>query len=114
MENNSKRIYLSLPISGYDIAERRATALAKKEELEKSGWSVVNPLENGLPVDAGTRTHMKRDIELLLTCDAIYLMGRWNHSAGCQTEFLVATAIGLEFFFEEVNITNMGGSVSFV
>ncbi len=101
MEKYSKRIYLSLPISGYDIEERRATALKKKKELEAAGFTVILPLENGLPVDAGTYAHMKRDFELLLTCDAIYMMERWCHSKGCKVEFDLATAIGLDVYFEE-------------
>lgn len=70
MEKNSKKIYLSGPISGYDIGERRKMFRKKKVELEKQGWKVCNPMENGLPADAGTNAHMKRDFELLLTCDA--------------------------------------------
>jgi len=101
MENYSKKIYLSAPISGYDIEERRETFRKKKEELEGLGWEVVSPMENGLPVDAGTHAHMKRDIELLLSCDAIYMMSRFVHSKGCKVEFDVATAIGLDVYFEE-------------
>ena len=96
-----KRIYLSLPISGCDIDERRNTAAEKQLELEKMGFVVENPLENGLPADAGTFAHMRRDIEMLLGCDAIYMMSRCFHSAGCTTEFHVATAIGLEVYFED-------------
>ncbi len=97
----TKRIYLSLPISGYDIEERRDTADRKQRELEAFGYDVINPMHNGLPADAGTHQHMKRDFEMLLQCDAIYLMERWLHSKGCQVEFEVATAIGLEVYFEE-------------
>lgn len=100
-EKQNKRIYLSMPISGYDIDERRATALRKKHELEALGFVVTNPLENGLPVNAGTYAHMKRDFQLLLECDAILMMERWLHSAGCKVEFDVATAIGLDVFFED-------------
>lgn len=93
-----KRIYLSLPVSNYDLDERRATAGQKKRELEALGFEVITPFDNGLPADAGTHAHMRRDIELLLSCDAIYMMERWLHSAGCKCEFDVATAIGLEVY----------------
>lgn len=97
-EERRKKIYLSLPISGYDLNERRSAAEKKRRELEALGFEVVNPLDNGLSADAGTHAHMRRDIELLLSCDAIYMMERWLHSAGCKCEFDVATAIGLEVY----------------
>lgn len=99
-EEKKKKIYLSLPISGYDLEERRETARRAEERLSAE-WEVVSPLKNGLPADAGTHAHMRRDIELLLGCDAIYLMKRFTHSAGCMTEFHIATAIGLKVCFEE-------------
>ena len=108
-----KRIYLSLPISGYDIAERKETARKKALELGKE-WEVLNPMDNGLPDDASTNAHMKRDLEMLLGCDAIYLMSRFTHSAGCMTEFHVATAIGLKVFFEECHSLDSDVSVKFI
>ena len=68
---------------------------------------MINPLKNGLPVSADTHAHMKRDFELLLMCDAIYMLERWTHSKGCKVEFDVATAIGLEVYFEETGGINV-------
>ena len=96
-----KRIYISGPISGHDIDVRRKSFKEIQEHLEAQGYEVVNPMENGLPAEATPREHMKRDIELLMTCDFIYMMRRWTHSKGCKVEFDVATAIGLPVFFEE-------------
>ena len=39
-----KTIYISLPITGYDIEERRATARHQREKLMAQGWCVVDPL----------------------------------------------------------------------
>ena len=100
-----KKIYLSLPISGYDLDERRETALSMEVRLRGAGYDVFNPMENGLPPTATTNEHMKRDLEALLTCDAIFLMRGWNRSAGCKCELDVAVAIGIDVMFEEqVNI----------
>ena len=60
-------------------------------------------MENGLPDEATTHEHMKRDIELLMTCDMIFMMRGWTHSKGCQVEFEVATAIGQLVLFEEAS-----------
>lgn len=100
-EQSKKKIYLSGPISGYDIDERKEAFSRKQAEFEGLGFAVANPMDNGLPPDAGTHAHMKRDIEMLLDCDAIYMMSQCFHSAGCKCEFEVATAIGLDVFFEE-------------
>lgn len=100
------RIYISGPISGHDIEERRQAFKEVKLMLEAQGWTVFNPKENGLPEDSPTKRHMLRDLSVLTNEDipfkAIYMMKGWNHSAGCWTEFQVATAIGLEIIFEQV------------
>lgn len=95
-----RRCYISGPISGKDLDERRKTFKAAQVMLEAAGYDVVNPMENGLPDGTATAQHMKRDIQLLTECDAIFMMNKWNHSQGCYTEFMVATAIGCEVIFE--------------
>ena len=95
------RIYISGPISGHNIEERRKAFKEIQKHLEAQDYEPVNPMKNGLPAEATTHEHMKRDIELLMTCDYIYMMRRWTHSKGCKVEFDVATAIGLPVFFEE-------------
>lgn len=106
MKKKKCKVYISLPISGYDISERRNTAKAMENKLRKLGYDVFNPLENGLPTYASTNQHMKADIKALLGCDAVIFMQGFNHSAGCHTELTVAMAIGLEVWFEEIeNVT---------
>ena len=96
-----KKIYISGPISGYNLEERRNSFKIVQEHLKAQDYETVNPMENGLPAEATIHDHMKRDIELLLTCDMIYMMRHWTHSKGCKVEFDVATAIGLPVLFEE-------------
>lgn len=100
-----KRIYLSGPISGHELAERRHSFKEVQLALEACGYTVFNPLENGLPAEATTHEHMHRDLSVLTTEEipfyAIYMMKGWLHSAGCKLEFDVATAIGLKVIFEE-------------
>ena len=93
-------MYLSAPISGYDIDERRETFERVENELKKLGYKVLSPMKNGLSQDEPTSRHMKRDIILLLQADAIFLMTGWNRSAGCLTELNVAMACGLDVWFE--------------
>lgn len=95
-----KVVYMSAPISGYDINERRETFERMENELKKLGYKVLSPMKNGLSQDEPTSRHMKRDIILLLQSDVIFLMTGWNRSAGCLTELNVATACGLDVWFE--------------
>lgn len=101
-----EKIYISGPISGTDIEETRKKFKIVQTLLEEGGFTVFNPMENGLPADATTNEHMHRDLAELTKegpdkCDAIYMMRRWTHSKGCKVEFDVATAIGLDVYFEE-------------
>lgn len=108
-----KKIYLSGAISGHAIEERRAVFQRAEYEMICRGFEPVNPMKNGLPVESSTHEHMRRDFELLLQCDAIYMMSRWTHSAGCKVEFDVATAIGLDVYFEDAESVGLGCLVKF-
>lgn len=90
------KVYLSGPISGYELRERRAFFDAAQEALEKCGAHVFNPMRNGLPADATTQEHMRADFRMLCECDAIVMLPKWNHSAGCINEFNVAISMGCQ------------------
>ena len=96
-----ERIYISGPITGYDIHERRSKFETVQHYLEHlCSWKTFNPLKNGLPADAHRSEHMREDMKQLLKCTAIYMLEGWEQSAGCQLEFNTATQIGLSIFFE--------------
>ena len=97
-----KKVYLSLPISGYDLTERIETALKMELNLQARGYDVFNPLDNGLPHEAPTYEHMKADIKALLDCDIVLFMSGFNRSAGCHTELAVAMAVGMEIWFQDL------------
>ena len=97
--NSMSKVYLSGPISGYDYSERKQTFYRIQQKLEKMGHEVFNPMFNGLPEDASTQEHMKVDFRMLLQCDTIFMLPKWNHSAGCLLELNVATSIGCEVRF---------------
>lgn len=97
-----EKVYISGPISGHNQEKCRQLFGIASVLLEGLGFVPVNPMENGLPFDADTHDHMRRDFNLLLSCDAIFMMKGWLHSAGCKLEFDMATAIGLPVYFEEV------------
>lgn len=89
------KCYISLPITGYDLAERRETAARIEAMLQSHGYETANPLNKGLPDDAPYHEHMRQDLKLLLDCDVIYLAKGWEHSEGCRFESYVAGICGI-------------------
>ena len=80
-----------------DVKVRFADA---KSFLDEIGFEAVNPLEKGLPDDAPWEQHMVKDIELLLSCDAIYMMDNWMDSTGAGIEYDIAMRTGKDIWFE--------------
>ena len=68
------KIYISGKITGLPLQEVKERFASAQALLEEIGFETVNPLEKGLPESATWKQHMVKDIELLLQCDAIYLM----------------------------------------
>lgn len=104
-----KRIYISLPLTGYDLAERRKLAAGVARVLEALGAEAVNPLENGLPEDAAWLEHMRADLRLLLDCDGILMCEGWEESRGCRVERGLAEGLGLLVLPEGMPVDKVAG-----
>lgn len=98
----NRRVYISLPISGYDLEERKEKAMAMEVKLRGYGYDVFNPLGEQFKKGLTTNEYMKQDLKALLDCDVIMLMHNFNRSAGCHTELCVAMAVGMEIWFEDL------------
>lgn len=96
----ARRIYISLPISHYDLEERKQYA-QKIERALSQFYEVVNPFNNGVPDTENWRVHMKKDLEMLLTCDKIFMCKGFEVSKGCKLELDVATSCGLGVVYEQ-------------
>lgn len=97
-----KSIYISLPVTGYHLEERKEASRKVKKKLLNEGWAVYNPLEKStVPDDAPRSVHMREDIKLLLKCDAIYMLPGWHKASGCRTELRVAKECGMEIYYGE-------------
>lgn len=95
-----RRIYISGPIYGYDIWERKATFKAARQAFEAKGFEAISPMEKDLADDAPYTQHMRMDIPLLATCDIIYFLDGWRRSSGCLSELVNAAIFGIKFIFE--------------
>lgn len=97
---NGKRIYISGAIAHHDFDERVRAFQCAAEYIKAQGGTPVNPFDNGVPVNAGWREHMKADIHALTECDGILMLRGWELSKGAKIEFDVATSCGLEVWYQ--------------
>lgn len=84
------RIYVSLPITGYDLEERKERASELKRRLEREGHEAVTPFDLEWEEGKDYAHYMGRDIEELLRCDAVYFDRGWEKSKGCCLEYWAA------------------------
>lgn len=98
-----QKIYISGPITGWPIDMCRVRFEAAEFLLRMQGFEPVNPMKNGLPEDAPYDEHMKRDLEMLAECDAIYLLNGWERSKGCRIELQEAIKANKRITYEKEN-----------
>ncbi len=100
-----KRIYVAGPMRG--LPEFNFPAFIRAaNDLARVGWDVVNPAtldldagfrpEDALPESFDMRAVCLRDVQGLLTCDAIYMLRGWADSKGATAERAIALWLGLE------------------
>lgn len=94
------KVYISGPIAGYELDERKLAFLKVQHMLEELGYQAVNPFNNGIPDEAHWREHMRADIRMLVDCDSIYMMPGWELSKGCKLELDVASSCGIQVILE--------------
>lgn len=89
------RIYIAGPITSKPKTYKKSFAAAEKR-LKALGFTVINPaaLDNPKkPMD--WIACMKRDIPLLLSCEAIYMLNGWWKSVGATLEHTIAEAMNI-------------------
>lgn len=96
------KVYISIPIAGRDIAAQRNFAANVAKSLAKSGHEPLNPFCNGLPEDTPRAEHMRKDLRMLLRCDAIVLCHGWKYSVGCLLECSVAKQCGMRIAYADL------------
>jgi len=71
-------------------------------KLKKEGYEVINPAKNfGGKTDLDYHIYIGRSIgQLLDESNAIHLLEGWHESRGARMEFLVAAALGINFYID--------------
>ncbi len=91
------RCYIAGPMTG--LPEFNFPAFRAAEEWVRArGFEPVNPINNGLPKEAPWQLHMRADISMLVTCDAVALLPGWQKSRGASLEHHIAKRLGLNIF----------------
>jgi hypothetical protein len=95
------KVYISGKISDLDTTEAIRNFKHSESIITSIGMNPVNPMKNGLPVEAEWHEHMGIDIKMLLECDAILMQPNWNESKGARIEKCIAKEFNMIIFYEE-------------
>lgn len=99
------KIYISIPITGHDLATQQATAAQIADKIKSLGHEPVNPFDTPLaPPEWAEQQkyayYMGRDIEQLLLCDGAYFCEGWHNSKGCLVESYIADVYELKSYYD--------------
>lgn len=92
---SKKKVYISMPITGYDIVERRDAFCTIADILSEDGYEPVDPLALVTDENKTHEEYMRKDLKLLLDCDYIVRPYNIYKSEGCKMEAEVAKACGI-------------------
>lgn len=87
------RTYISGPMTGildFNFPEFKA----KAAELRALGCDVVNPMEHGEDECTEWADFLRKDIRLLVDCNAIHMLPGWTNSKGARLEHHIAVQLG--------------------
>lgn len=95
LKGERKKAYISLPITGYDIEERKAVAEAARQFMKEVGAEAVTPFDFCDDPNLSYAHCMGRDIEALLGCKFAVFLPDWRQSRGCRLEHYAAKIYGI-------------------
>ena len=91
------KIYISLPITGYDLHERKQYAESVKKRLQQiyPNGEIITPFDVCADPSLPYEELIGKDIASLLTCDMVYVCNGSNNSKGCRLERYAALIYGI-------------------
>lgn len=97
------KIYISGKMRGLPENESRELFKTAEQYLTGLGHDVVNPWNSELEKDASCNEwadYIMFDLNILKTCDAIYMLDNWEDSWGAKCEYAFACGRGMEIIYE--------------
>jgi len=104
MIKSKDKIYISGAISGLNYENVVDKFVKAENHLTEQGYTVFNPLKNGLDKNFGWEQHMAVDLATLMECDSIYILNDALHSRGARIEMSIAMERGMLIFFEDKDL----------
>ena len=97
------KIYISLPITGYDLQECKSYAERLKKHLQHINpqAEIVTPFDVNPDQELSCAEYMGNDIAALLTSDAVYFCKGWDKSRGCRLEHSAAMEYNISKIYEQ-------------
>ena len=91
------KIYISLPITGYDLQERKKYAENVRSRLQQiyPDGEIITPFDVWADTSLPYEELIGKDIASLLTCDMVYVCNGSNNSKGCRLERYAALIYGI-------------------
>jgi hypothetical protein len=93
MTTRTEAIYISGPMTGLPELNFPAFAAAT-QELRGQGVNVINPAEHDEIPDMPWSFYLRKDIRLLMNCNAIHMLDGWTKSKGARLERHIAVEMG--------------------
>lgn len=98
------KIYISGKMRGLPEEESRKKFEAAHQYLIELGHDVVNPWDSEGEKNEKCKDwddYILYDLQILKTCDAIFMLSNWQDSDGAKCEHAFARGRGIEIIYEE-------------
>lgn len=97
------RVFISQPMRGLSTEEVRERRAAVVERLNAHGHTVIDSIIADAPPEMNNQAlwYLGGALQILATCDAIYMMDGWEDARGCRLEHAAAEEYGIQRLYEE-------------
>ena len=92
-----KKMYISGKMKGLDNYK---TLFSEAEKEFQTNYRVMNPCRFEHTSDAW-EDRILHDLNIIKSCDVVYMLNNWKDSNGAQTEHYFAQGMGKEIIYQE-------------
>lgn len=100
--DKDSRIYISGAMASTNLPDKNYTQFFEAENiLRKYFNNIINPAALGSLENEDWHKYLKRDLKLLIDCDAIIMLPGWDtyKSKGASLEKYVAESLGIDVYY---------------